>query len=135
MKSGVYHQTRQSHVQTLHACALLLGHFRERIEGVFNAVQNTGRHLERLLRKSVRGFYFQVVAKMASHTLRILLRKRFNIDVLTFRQHTCTLQLETIHIIREVYILRFSGYWLSLCMLVSSGQACTKIKAQHKSTK
>ncbi len=31
----------------------LLNHFRERIEGVFNEVQNTGRNLERLLRKKL----------------------------------------------------------------------------------
>ena len=66
----------------------LLGHFRERIEGVFNEVQNTGRYLERLLRKTVRGLCVHVAAKMASHTLRILLRKRFDIDVLTFQQNT-----------------------------------------------
>ena len=66
----------------------LLGHFRERIEGVFNEVQNTGRYLERLLRKSVTGLCVHVAAKMASHTLRILLRKYFDIDVLTFKQHT-----------------------------------------------
>ena len=65
----------------------LLGHFRERIEGVFNEVQNTGRNLERLLRKKVDGLCVHVAAKMASHTLRILLRQRFGIDVLTFEQH------------------------------------------------
>ena len=65
----------------------LLGHFRERIEGVFNEVQNTGRNLERLLRKKVDGLCVHVAAKMASHTLRILLRQCFGIDVLTFEQH------------------------------------------------
>jgi hypothetical protein len=64
----------------------LLGHFRERIEGVFNEVQNTGRHLEHLLRKTVTGLCVHVAAKMASHTLRLLLLKRFGIDVLTFKQ-------------------------------------------------
>lgn len=65
----------------------LLGHFRERIEGVFNEIQNTGRHLERLLRKKIAGIGVHVAAKVASHTLRILLKKRFGIDVLTFEQH------------------------------------------------
>lgn len=64
----------------------LLGYFRERIEGVFNEVQNTGRNLERLLRKKVEGVCVHVAAKMASHTLRILLRRCFGIDVLTFTQ-------------------------------------------------
>ena len=66
----------------------LLSHFREQVEGVFNEVQNTGRNLERLLRKKVSGLCTHVAANMASHTLRILLRKRFGIDVLTFEQAT-----------------------------------------------
>jgi Transposase DDE domain len=75
------------HQQIPTALRRLLGHFRERIEGVFNEVQNTGRNLERLLRKRVEGLFVHVAANMASHTLRILLRQRFGIDVLTFEQH------------------------------------------------
>jgi hypothetical protein len=74
------------HQQIPAAFRRLLGHFRERIEGVFNEVQNTGRNLERLLRKKVDGLCVHVAAKMASHTLRILLRQRFGIDVLSFEQ-------------------------------------------------
>ena len=74
------------HQQNPAALDRLLGHFRERIEGVFNEVQNTGRNLERLLRKTVAGVCVHVAAKMASHTLRILLRQRFGINVLTFEQ-------------------------------------------------
>ncbi|MEM8502404.1 MAG: hypothetical protein AAF716_04550 [Cyanobacteria bacterium P01_D01_bin.1] len=66
----------------------LLGKFRERIEGVFNEIQNTGRHLEHLLRKKVSGICIHVAVKVASHTLRVLLRKYFGIDVLTFEQHS-----------------------------------------------
>lgn len=65
----------------------LLNSLRERVEGVFNEVQNTGRNLERLLRKKVDGICVHVAAKMTSHTLRIFLRQRFGIDVLTFEQH------------------------------------------------
>ena len=65
----------------------LLGKFRERIEGVFHEIQNTGRHLEHLLRKKVSGICTHVSAKVASHTLRLLLRKCFGIDVLTFERH------------------------------------------------
>ena len=79
---------KNQHEQTPPAFVRLLGHFRERIEEVFNEVQNTGCYLERLLRKSVRGLCVHVAAKMASHTLRILLRKYFDIDMLTFKQHT-----------------------------------------------
>ncbi len=45
-----------------------------------------GRNLEQLLRKKVEGLCVHVAATMASHTLRILLRQRFGIDVLTFEQ-------------------------------------------------
>jgi hypothetical protein len=75
------------HQQTPAPFARLLNHFRERIEGVFHEVQNTGRNLERLLRKKVDGFCSHVAAKIASHTLRIFLHQRFGIDVLTFTQN------------------------------------------------
>ncbi|MDJ0678067.1 MAG: transposase [Calothrix sp. MO_167.B42] len=65
----------------------LLNSLRERVEGVFNEVQNTRRNLERLLRKKVDALCVHVAAKMTSHTLRIFLRQRFGIDVLTFEQH------------------------------------------------
>ena len=74
------------HQQTPPVFERLLQHFRERIEGVFNEVQNTVRNLERLLRKKVEGLCVHVAAKMARRTLRILLRQRFGIDVLTFEQ-------------------------------------------------
>lgn len=57
---------------------------RERIEGAFNEVQNTGRNLERLLRKTIIGLYTHVIAKMASHTLKLVFRRLFGIDVQTF---------------------------------------------------
>jgi len=56
-------------------------------EGIFHEVQNTGRNLERLLRKKVAALCVRVAAKMTSHTLRIFLRPHFGIDVLTFEQH------------------------------------------------
>ena len=43
---------------------------------------------ERLLNKTVVGFVTHIAAKIASHTLRILLRRRFGIDVQTFRSVT-----------------------------------------------
>lgn len=58
---------------------------RQRIEGVFHEIQNTGRNPERLLNKTVEGLCVHIAAKMASHTLRLLLRRRFGIDVLTFK--------------------------------------------------
>jgi len=74
------------HTQNPQGFEKLLNRCRERIEGVFHEVQNTGRNLERLIRKKVSGLCTHVAAKMASHTLRIFLRQRFGIDVLTFSQ-------------------------------------------------
>ena len=61
-----------------------LNALRERIEGAFNELQNTGRNLERLLRKTVTGLATHVIAKVTSHTLKLLLRRQFGIDVQTF---------------------------------------------------
>lgn len=61
-----------------------LNALRERIEGAFNELQNTGRNLERLLRKTVTGLTTHVIAKVTSHTLKLLLRRHFGIDVQTF---------------------------------------------------
>jgi len=63
-----------------------LNALRERIEGVYNEIQNTGRNLERLLRKTLVGLATHVAAKMTSHLLKRLLRLRFGIDVQTFTQ-------------------------------------------------
>ena len=61
-----------------------LNGLRERIEGAFNERQNTRRNLGGLLRKTVTRLASQVIAKVASHTLKLLLRKQFGIDVQTF---------------------------------------------------
>ena len=53
-----------------------LNSIRGRIEGAFNEVQNTGR-------KTVNGSSTHVIAKMASHALRLVLRHFHGIDVLT----------------------------------------------------
>lgn len=57
---------------------------RERIEGVFHEIQNTGRNIERLLAKTVSGLRTRIIAKMTSHLLRHLLRIDFNVNVQTF---------------------------------------------------
>jgi hypothetical protein len=63
----------------------LLNSVRERIEGAFNEVQNTGRNLERLLAKTILGLCTRVIAKMASHALKLVLRRFYGIDVQTFK--------------------------------------------------
>ena len=59
--------------------------FFDAITLVFHEIQNTGRNPERLLNKTVRGLATHMAAKIASHTLRLLLRDPFAIDVLTFQ--------------------------------------------------
>jgi len=66
----------------------LLNGVRERIEGVFHELQNTGRHLERLLAKTVSGLATRVIAKVTAHLLKHLLRTRFGIDVQSFQCST-----------------------------------------------
>lgn len=63
----------------------LLNSVRERIEGSFNELQNTGRNLERLLAKTVTGLSTRVIAKVTSYTLKQLLRNSFGLDVQTFQ--------------------------------------------------
>ena len=63
-----------------------LNSIRERIEGVFHEVQNTGRNIERLLAKTVFGLCTRVVSKMTSHLLRHLLRFDFGVNVQTFEK-------------------------------------------------
>jgi len=66
----------------------LLNGVRERIEGVFHELQNTGRNLERLLAKTVIGLATRVIAKVTAHLLKHLLRTRFGIDVQSFQGST-----------------------------------------------
>lgn len=61
-----------------------LNRIRERIEGVFHEIQNTGRNLERLLAKTVLGLCTRVIAKMTSHLVRHLLWVDFGVNVQTF---------------------------------------------------
>jgi hypothetical protein len=61
-----------------------LNKIRERIEGVFHEIQDTGRNIERLLAKTVLGLATRVITKMAAHLLRHLLRIDFGINVQTF---------------------------------------------------
>jgi hypothetical protein len=57
---------------------------RERIEGVFHELTNTGRDLEGLLAKTLVGLCTRVIAKMASHALKQVLNIQFGIKVQTF---------------------------------------------------
>lgn len=72
------------HQQNPQAFDRQLNSIRERIEGAFNEIQNTGRNLERLLAKTVIGLCTRVIAKLTSHALKYVLRQFFGIDVQTF---------------------------------------------------
>jgi hypothetical protein len=61
-----------------------LNSVRERIEGVFHELTDTGRDLEGLLAKTVVGLCTRVIAKMASHALKYVLNFQFGIKVQTF---------------------------------------------------
>lgn len=63
----------------------LLNRVRERIEGVFHELQNTGRNIERLLAKTVVGLTTRLIAKVTAHLLKHLLRLHFQIHVQTFQ--------------------------------------------------
>jgi hypothetical protein len=57
---------------------------RERIEGVFHQLQNTGRNLERLLAKTVVGLCTRVTAKITTALVKVVLQRDFGIDVQSF---------------------------------------------------
>ena len=78
-------QRENQHQQINSNLKRLIGRIRQRIEGVFHEIQNTGRNPERLLNKTIEGLATHMAAKIASHTLRLLLRRQFGIDVLTFQ--------------------------------------------------
>lgn len=61
-----------------------LNSVRERIEGVFHELTDTGRDLEGLLAKTLVGLCTRVIAKMASHALKHVLDLQFGIKVQTF---------------------------------------------------
>ncbi|MDQ3458717.1 MAG: transposase [Deinococcota bacterium] len=62
----------------------VVGSLRQRMEGVFNELQNLGKNLERLLAKTVVGLGTRVAALVTSHTLKLFLRKVYHMDVQTF---------------------------------------------------
>lgn len=62
----------------------LLHKVRERIEGAFDLLKEGGRSVERTLAHTVEGLCARIIAKIASVTLRVFLRRFFGIDVLTY---------------------------------------------------
>lgn len=62
----------------------LLNQVRERIEGAYDILKEGGRSIEHTLAITVDGLCARIIAKISSVTLRLLLRRFFGIDVLTY---------------------------------------------------
>ena len=62
----------------------LLSHYRQRIEGVFHELTDTGCNLERLHARTLLGLCTRLIAKITSHLLRFFLQLSFGIDVQSF---------------------------------------------------
>ena len=77
------HRSNQ-YLQNTRSLDRWLSSVRERIEGVFHEIQDTGRNIERLLAKTIVGLCTRVIAKMTSHLLRHLLLIDFGVNVQTF---------------------------------------------------
>lgn len=61
-----------------------LGSLRERIEGVFHQLQNTGRNIERLLAKTLFGLTARITLKVTCLVLKRLLARDFGFDLQNF---------------------------------------------------
>jgi len=62
----------------------LLNRVRERIEGAFDILKEGGRAVEHTLAHTVDGLCARIIAKIASVTLRLFLRRFLGVDVLTY---------------------------------------------------
>jgi hypothetical protein len=62
----------------------LLNKVRERVEGAFDILKEGGRSVEHTLAHTLDGLCSRIIAKIASVTLRLFLRRFFGIDVLTY---------------------------------------------------
>jgi hypothetical protein len=63
---------------------VLLKHYRQRIEGIFHELTDTGCNLERLHARTLTGLCTRVIAKLTSHALRFFLRLQFGIQIQSF---------------------------------------------------
>lgn len=86
IQQGIYVWTAKRDNQQQHPADFdaMIASYRQRIEGVFNELQNLGKNLERLFAKTVVGLCTRVTALFASHTLKTFLRRFHSLDVQTF---------------------------------------------------
>ena len=66
----------------------LLNSVRERVEGAFDLLKEGGRSVEHTLAHTVTGLCTRIIAKIAGGTFRLILRRFFGIDVLTYTVST-----------------------------------------------
>jgi hypothetical protein len=86
----VWTAKRANQPQNPAAVDALAGRVRQRIEGTFHELQNTGRNLERVLAKTVVGLVTRIATKLTQHLLKHRLRREYGIDVVTFQaDHRC----------------------------------------------
>lgn len=65
-------------------CDAWLNASRERIEGLFHQLQNTGRNIERLLSKTLSGLAARITLKITCLVLKRLLERDFGFDLQSF---------------------------------------------------
>jgi hypothetical protein len=75
---------KNQHDQNPPAFDQLLNQVRQRIETVNDLLKEGGRSIEHMLAITVRGLCSRIIAKVSSITLKLYLRKFFNIDTVTF---------------------------------------------------
>jgi hypothetical protein len=86
-QQGIYVWTAKrdnQHQQNASDFDAMIASYRQRIEGVFNELQNLGKNLERLFAKTVVGLCTRLTALIASHTLKTFLRRFYQLDVQSF---------------------------------------------------
>ncbi len=76
------------HQQNPPAFDHLLKHYRQRIEGVFHELTDTGCNLEHLHARTLTGLCTRIIAKLTSHALRFFLRIQFGIQIRSFSIET-----------------------------------------------
>lgn len=80
----ITHRRRNQYKQHSKEFNQWLSRIRERIEGVFHELQNTGRNIENLCAKTVIGLVTRVIGKLTNHLTKIMLREKYGVDVQTF---------------------------------------------------
>jgi hypothetical protein len=75
---------KNQHVQNPPEFDRLLNHVRQRIECAFDILKEGGRSVEHTLAHTISGLCSRIIAKISSVTLRLVLRRFFGIDVLTY---------------------------------------------------